>query len=267
MGKRIMTGLILLIVTLGLLFYLPYAAFITVTSLIFLYAAWEWTHFVPFKHYGQRIAYVFLVALLMGIAKQIPLYGILLLNFLGWLLAIICLIVYSVYSIWNMNRLIRAIIGFFVLIPCWLALNAIRFSQNGAKTLLFLLCIIWATDIGAYFIGKWFGKHKLIPKVSPNKTWEGLYGGLLFAIFIVVIGSIILRFEPSKWFLVGIIGLLTAFFSVIGDLFESLLKRQVGLKDSGSIFPGHGGLLDRIDSLLAAVPVFLLGCLWLNTYF
>lgn len=267
MLKRIITGSILLVLTLGLLGYLPYRGFSVAVTLIFTYAAWEWANFIPMAGYRSRTLYVCLILLAMYVTKQFPLYFILILSFIWWLFALMSLVVYSKHEKWLSSLWTHALLGVVILVPCWLALNTIRFAQNGVKTLLFLLCIIWAADTGAYFTGKWFGKHKLIPKVSPNKTWEGLYGGILLSVLVTVLGCILFDIDPPHWPLVIAIGFLTALFSVVGDLFESLLKRQVGIKDSGKIFPGHGGLLDRIDSLLAAAPIFLLGCLWLKMHF
>lgn len=151
--------------------------------------------------------------------------------------------------------------GVFTLAPCWLALIIIRSAENGAIILTFVLCLIWSTDIGAYFSGKWWGKTKLIPKVSPNKTWQGLYGGILLTIIVAVIGCIVFNISPLDWLIVVALAIVVAILSVIGDLLESMLKRQINIKDTGNYLPGHGGLLDRIDSLTAAVPIFLLGCL------
>jgi phosphatidate cytidylyltransferase len=127
---------------------------------------------------------------------------------------------------------------------------------RGAQWLLFALCLVWAADIGAYFAGRSFGRVRLAPLVSPGKTWEGVLGGLLLAALVALWGS--------RWFAVPVLPfvalcLVVVAFSIVGDLTESLLKRFAGLKDSGTLFPGHGGVMDRIDSLTSALPVLLLG--------
>jgi phosphatidate cytidylyltransferase len=130
-----------------------------------------------------------------------------------------------------------------------------------AVYVMFALCLIWAADSGAYFIGKYFGKHKLAVKISPKKTVEGLLGGILFAFVTALIFALIAKVPFNKWLYWSGLVLITVLFSVLGDLFESMLKRRANVKDSGSLVPGHGGVLDRIDSLTAALPVFTLGLL------
>jgi phosphatidate cytidylyltransferase len=127
---------------------------------------------------------------------------------------------------------------------------------RGAQWLLFALCLVWAADVGAYFAGRSFGHTKLAPQVSPGKTWEGVLGGLVFAGLVALWGSWWFALPALK--LVPVCLVVVA-FSVVGDLTESLLKRFAGLKDSGTLFPGHGGVMDRIDSLTSAMPVLLLG--------
>ncbi len=148
--------------------------------------------------------------------------------------------------------------GLMVLIPCWLAINFIRnIPESGIYILLYLFVLIWGADSGAYFAGKLWGKTKIAPKVSPGKTWEGL-GGALIVTLIITLGTLYGVHTPYRlWAFVCLITVVTILFSVAGDLFESMLKRNAGLKDSGRLLPGHGGILDRIDSLTAAAPVFL----------
>ena len=132
---------------------------------------------------------------------------------------------------------------------------------------LLLLLLVWAADSGAYFAGRrfggrWFGGRKLAPRISPNKTLEGLLGGVLLAAIVAAAGALLLDVPASRLPEVLGVVLLTVLFSVAGDLFESLLKRHAGVKDSGTLIPGHGGILDRVDSLLAALPVFAVGKAW-----
>jgi len=151
-----------------------------------------------------------------------------------------------------------------VLFPPWFSLLAIhRLPEDGPLLVLFIMVLIWVADTGAYFSGRRFGRVKLAPHISPGKTREGVYGALLGA---VLCGLLLYQLRPQTGALALLIlfCLLLALVSVVGDLFESLLKRQAGLKDSGQLLPGHGGMLDRIDSLTAAAPVYLLGLLLLR---
>jgi phosphatidate cytidylyltransferase len=135
----------------------------------------------------------------------------------------------------------------------------------GAWRLLFAFALVWAADVGAYFAGRSFGRRKLAPQVSPGKTWEGAYGGLAFSLIIAAVAGIwLFRLQGMAWLPFLLLSLAVVLLSIVGDLGESLLKRQAGAKDSGTLLPGHGGMLDRIDSLLAAVPAMALGLRWLN---
>ncbi|BAN68669.1 phosphatidate cytidylyltransferase [endosymbiont of unidentified scaly snail isolate Monju] len=157
------------------------------------------------------------------------------------------------------------VLGAAQLVVAWLAVMALHgWGGQGPALLLFLLVLIWVADSGAYFAGRAFGRHKLSPQVSPGKTWEGAAGGLAGA---VLCGLAFDRLGLAPVPLLSLLGLclLTTLVSIGGDLWESLLKRQVGLKDSGTLLPGHGGVLDRIDSLIAAAPLFALGLQWLET--
>jgi phosphatidate cytidylyltransferase len=155
---------------------------------------------------------------------------------------------------------LRALEGVAVLVPAWLALIMLhRISSGGPVLLLFLLILIWSADVGAYFAGQLWGRHKLAPSVSPGKTREGVYGAMASALMCGLFLVWWLETEVARAPLLLLLCLITMLFSVIGDLFESLLKRKRGLKDSGTLLPGHGGMLDRIDSLTAAAPLFMLG--------
>ncbi|MCG8434327.1 MAG: phosphatidate cytidylyltransferase, partial [Gammaproteobacteria bacterium] len=147
--------------------------------------------------------------------------------------------------------------GVLALVPCWAAITALHDRQpQGWQLLLFLLVLIWAADIGAYFAGKAWGKNKLAPNISPGKTWEGVFGGLAASLAAALLANYWLGFPLL--IILPLVVILVA-LSVVGDLSESMLKRQAHIKDSGSLFPGHGGVLDRLDSLLATAPMFLLG--------
>jgi phosphatidate cytidylyltransferase len=131
-------------------------------------------------------------------------------------------------------------------------------TYQGAQLIMFLFLMVWSADIGAYFVGKAFGKHKLLPNVSPGKTMEGFLGGVVMACILVTVAGLSMGWSVSQFYLVIPITILITTVSVLGDLNESMFKRQAGIKDSGSILPGHGGILDRIDSLTATAPIYAL---------
>jgi phosphatidate cytidylyltransferase len=185
------------------------------------------------------------------------------LGVIWWLLAVIWLRHYDFASDHDTHaRVFKLAAATLSVIPAWCALALIHASQpNGNRWLLVALMIIWAADSGAYFAGRKFGKTKLSPRISPNKTVEGLIGGVVAGMVVALVGALLAddHITSKQLIYVAIVAIWTILFSVVGDLFESLLKRHVGAKDSGSLIPGHGGVLDRIDSVLAALPVFALG--------
>ena len=251
-------------------------------SAIVLIGAWEWGPLMGVKGTLNRLIYViFMAALLLALHTLSPAdgmwqgqnqldstyYGILLSGALWWCVSLGLIFSFpNSASLWQGNLVLRAIIGVLSLIPAWVAFIAIRTLYidvegqfyYGAFLLFASLIVVWAADIGAYFSGKKFGKHKLLPLVSPNKTIEGFVGGLIWVAVLVVILNVCFAIEFKHYPIYLLIAVLTAVVSAVGDLNESMLKRVAGVKDSGSILPGHGGLLDRIDSLVAATPVFIL---------
>jgi phosphatidate cytidylyltransferase len=151
--------------------------------------------------------------------------------------------------------------GMFVLVPTWVAVVALRQQPHGEWLSLFLYLLVWGADTGAYFTGYRFGRHKLAPTVSPGKTWEGVAGGL-FTVFVLALATGLYAAWSASEIAIWLgLALFTAFVSVLGDLFESRIKRIAGVKDSGRLIPGHGGVLDRIDAMTAAAPLFVLA--WL----
>ena len=151
-----------------------------------------------------------------------------------------------------------------MLVPSWMALVSIRQQPDGDVFLLMLLLLVWGADIGAYFAGKTWGKKKLAPKVSPGKTMAGFWGGVGSCVAIAVGFVIYLELSVLDGFYLVVLSVIAGLASVLGDLFESMLKRQRGIKDSSKLLPGHGGVLDRIDSITAAAPMFVLGVHVLN---
>jgi len=155
-----------------------------------------------------------------------------------------------------------AVMGFLTLIPTWIALIQLKYLAPSGALVFALIALVSIVDIGAYFTGKSFGKHKLMPKVSPNKTIEGLAGGVVAAVLFVLAFCYYTNVDTSVWPIYAVMTAFIALFSAVGDLLESMFKREAGLKDSGSCLPGHGGILDRIDSLTAAAPMFVICFAW-----
>jgi phosphatidate cytidylyltransferase len=254
--KRILTALVLLPIFIALVLYLPPLWFGLVTCVFVLLGAYEWSGFLGIQSKFLRLTFPVFIYPFFTISLYIPIPLTMMVTLLFWLVALVLVIRYPAGAKrWGKSIIWRGLMGLFVLIPAWRAINFLR-ANDGPYVLLFLFVLIWIADSGAYFAGKLFGKHKLLPEVSPGKTWEGLAGALLLSgVFSLSLTKLI----PSEtsWLNILLLGLVTVLFSVLGDLFESMLKRNVNLKDSGQLFPGHGGLLDRIDSLTAAAPVFV----------
>lgn len=281
---RLATAAVLIPLALGAIFLLPLNWFAWVTLIVLTMAAWEWSPIMGFHKTAGRLLYCAVVAGLIGIilycapVDQIWQGGTLAKAYLYPVIAAgvwwaISLVLVSNYPrshcIWIKSRGYVALIGILMLVPAWAALMSLRAlafdldAYFGSWMVLFIFALVWAADVGAYFSGKRFGKRKLMPEVSPNKTKEGFLGGMLLA-FLVMVGVALYVDIPShNMSAFFIVSLLTVVFSAVGDLNESMFKRCAGVKDSGSLLPGHGGLLDRIDSLTSALPVFLLGYLWL----
>ena len=253
--QRVITALVLAPIVLVVILWLPQEATAAVLTLIVLAAAWEWSAFPGFRYPAMRILYVSIMTILIGAAWVYGIYQgamntVLLAAVIWWAIALLWLAAAPA----TVNGAIAALAGVFVLIPAWIALT--RLHAANPQLLLFLLLLVVAADIGAYFAGRRFGRRKLAPEISPGKTWEGVFGGLAAAAAMAVAGV--------RWFAADaapFIGLclIVVVASIVGDLTESLFKRRVGLKDSGTLLPGHGGLLDRVDSVTAAAPVFIVG--------
>ena len=264
--QRVFTAIVLAPLALLGVFALPLSSFIYFLDAAILLAAWEWANLSGYDKALKRYAYVLVMALaILGLHLSyaaLPTSSILLFSAFAWLIALVWVMRYPQSEGWARSWQ-RALIGFVVLVPCWLAFVSMKASDNGELLILLLFLLVWGADVGAYFAGKRFGRNKLAPHVSPGKTREGVYGGL-FSTAIVAIGyAIYSGFEASQLIMLLGLAVLTGVVSVLGDLFESMLKRHRGIKDSSQLLPGHGGILDRIDSLTAASPVFVLGMQYL----
>lgn len=284
--KRIITALLLAPIAIGAIFYLSLINFAAVMLAVMAIGAWEWGPLMGFTSKIRRLFFVavtvFLIATLWYFCPIAELWQKTelwqqskmlssLVNFslwlavAWWLLSAGLTFVYPKYSgFWASHRSIRGIFGWLTLVPTWLAFMVLRSSEystdsyHGAQLLMFLFLMVWSADIGAYFVGKSIGKHKLMPNVSPGKTLEGFIGGVVFACLMVAIAGYEMGWSFEQFCIVIPVTVLITTISVLGDLNESMFKRQAGVKDSGSILPGHGGILDRIDSLTATAPIYAL---------
>lgn len=258
--QRIITALILAPVALAGVFLLPPPEFAIFTGVIILIGAWEWANLAGFEgHY--RYIYALLLAPLMFLSSLIPPLYILVPGAIWWALAFYLVATYGLDSWKTQSRWNKALIGPFILIPAWISLVQLKQMPDSNYLILLLFFLIWGADIGAYFAGRAFGKRKLAPRVSPGKSWAGVAGGLLSAAVIAMLMSLWAGepvFLTHNWLIFLIACLFVVGVSILGDLTISLFKRERGVKDSSALLPGHGGILDRIDSLVAAGPYFAL---------
>jgi phosphatidate cytidylyltransferase len=247
------------------LFLMPPMLFSIATVPLVLVAGWEWSRLAKIRSVTARIGYLFLIAMTLFAASLwlgLPdtfdpqrAQQLLLVAVGVWAFIFLWIQGYPSSTILWSARPILGLLGLMLLGFTWIAIVTILNYQSGQWLLLLAIVIIALADIGGFFAGKYFGKHKLAPIISPGKTWEGFVGGLLLEG--VLVGSLV-------WYLsdhVSVLGLSllvipVALYSVLGDLFESMIKRHSGVKDSGQLLPGHGGVLDRIDGVMAALPMF-----------
>ncbi|MDX1902482.1 MAG: phosphatidate cytidylyltransferase [Gammaproteobacteria bacterium] len=257
--QRILTAAILVPLFLLLIFKSSPAVFQIVTAVVVLWAVYEWANLMGLRTYrGILLYFIIFIAATAG-ALFLPMMDLLGLTIFWWLLAAVLVFSYPRgEGTWKKGYIFRGIMGVMTLVPTWILLNLIRFESDSG-TLLYLFLLIWVADSGAWFFGKFFGRHRLLPSVSPGKTWEGLVGALLLVLPLIGFAIWYGVIPQFAWPLVILFSLVTVLFSVLGDLFESMIKRAAGVKDSGRLLPGHGGLLDRIDSLTAATPIYFLG--------
>lgn len=262
---RVITALVLLPIVLGAMFGLERTPFAIVAGIFFVLAGWEWAAMMGKVSQPVRVLWTVILAVAMVLAEWYQPAWLLNAIPAWWLLALVLVVGYPGNAgTWYRTGLM-ALVGLLLLVPSWAAVVQLQdqgaLGLAGPFALLFILLWVWAADTGAYFAGRAFGKHKLAPLVSPGKTIEGLVGGVLLALVVVAVvyASGVLQASLIPLMLVA---LMTVLASALGDLFESMVKRQRGFKDSGTILPGHGGMLDRIDSVTAAMPIAIAGFNW-----
>ncbi len=257
--QRIITAAWLAPLMLAGLFGLSGGPFALFTAAIVLLAGWEWTNLADIRQRRSRLLLVGALAvalLVLWVSGSALMAWPLWLGALGWLLNLYWVVHYPGKGEQWQSSTRRLLMGLWVLLPAWVGLNVLR--DSGAVWLLFVLLLVWCADIGAYFAGRAFGRRKLAPRVSPGKSWEGVAGGLAATALLALVfaGWQGLGFGGGLALLLATLAV--TLVSVLGDLLESMLKRFRGIKDSSQLLPGHGGVLDRIDSLTAAAPLFAL---------
>lgn len=265
--QRVVTVLILLPILLGAVWFVPTVWLYSLFGAVGMLMAWEWAGLMGWgAQKNRRWAYVALNAALLVLAWQVPGRD----QLLPWLLA--AAVVWWLFAVtlfpgfpdnlqkhrpglWSMGAL-----GLLMMLSTMLALARLHAMPDGALRLLYFFFIVFAADTGAYLAGRNFGKHKLAPNISPGKTIEGAIGGLLLcSAWALTAGVFVFRVNGREVLLLLALTLVVAVTSIVGDLTESMFKRMAGIKDSGNILPGHGGILDRVDSILAAAPTMVLG--------
>lgn len=260
--QRVLAALVMMPLVVWGVLALPAVYFGAATALIVLAGGWEWSRLMPLDSMAGRVAFCGLLGALLFLCwphlDNNGVVAVLLGLAVAWWLAALVWLRQPQFG--SGHPAFKAVLAVLVLVPAWVALNALHGqAEQGPQLVLFVMVLMWVADSSAYFSGRALGRHKLAPRVSPGKTWEGVVGGLVGCAVFAWLAGLWLEWPPVQRSLLVILALVTAALSVVGDLFISLLKRQEGLKDSGHLIPGHGGVLDRIDSLLAAAPVFLLG--------
>ena len=272
--KRVITAIVLILLILLSIYYLPTRYFTLVAGVFTLIGAWEWTALCGFTSKLTRSLYlVLLVVLFTSISilpSNIAIPAVSGIAIGWWMWALVWILRYQYQPhLLHRRKLALGLIGIFILLPFWFGLVTLHLHQSIQLTaaalfntpkqhiLLFIISLVVLADTAAYFVGRRWGKHKLAERVSPGKTWEGLLGAVL--VILILVEPLALLFGIDKFTRVELFGvaLVIIYVSLIGDLFESVIKRLAGVKDSGNILPGHGGVLDRIDSYTAAIPIFV----------
>lgn len=265
--QRIITAIILVAILLAFLFA-PVPASLAFFALVITLAAWEWGGLVPYAGAG-RVVYALVIAGLLAACWWLLLDGATIRvhavrDILGgacaaWAVLLLWVITYpGSAAIWG-TRPALTVLGVVVLVPAWVGLAYLRLQDGGSWLILYMIGLVVCSDTGAYFSGRALGKHKMAPRVSPGKTLEGLAGGMATVSLFAVLVSVLAQPAGLPVGPLVVLSVCAALASVLGDLVESMAKRHAGVKDSGTLLPGHGGVLDRIDSLAAGIPVFAFG--------
>ena len=268
--QRVLTASVLALLVIALIMLSSTLVFAILLATIFLAGLWEWTRMSGMRNRPLRAClltgYALAMLLLWPVVRSPDWWWPALVGVIWWLLAALWLCARDFASTQTPAHItLKLLAGLFVVIPAWCAIVALHgitprhAPPHSPWWVVFFATIVVAADSGAYFAGTRFGGRKLAPTISPGKTWAGVYGALVCAAIVGLAGGWIAQVPASLLTGVVVLALVTVVFSIVGDLFESLIKRHAGVKDSGALFPGHGGLFDRMDSLVAAMPIFVLG--------
>ena len=269
-NTRIGTALVLIPLVLGITVYGTHELFAGLCAVIILTGIWEWVGLAGIHDRRWKAFMVVLTALLLTVCYR-NIDSSMTLFIVGsslawWVGALVLIIRRQLGRKFSPGLMLQTGIGIIVLVPAWVSLVALHADADvhGPVLVTCLLVLIWSADTGAYYVGQKWGRKQLASHVSPGKTLEGLYGALGCGLFVAVICSLLLQLGLYKSILFLLVCLVTTAVSIVGDLTESMIKRSGGVKDSGELLPGHGGALDRIDSMTAAAPVFFTGVLLLE---
>jgi len=266
--QRLLTAIVLLPLLISALFYLDSGWIAVLFGCMVVAGAWEWSALAGLRSGTVRIAYVMCLAV-MGIALVLWVsghfgnaIGLAAVSAVFWIAALIELVRNGERQFgWLGTRVGKLISGFFALVPAWVCAYFLHAVDTRAPMLLlWMLVMVWVADSAAYLAGSTVGRHKLAPTVSPGKTIEGAIGGVVAVGVVAGLGgSVFPGYAGKTLFLWIVLGAFVAMTSILGDLVESKYKRLAGVKDSGHLLPGHGGMLDRIDAVTSAAPAFVLG--------
>lgn len=255
---RILSAIVMAVLFICAVFVLETSHFIFAMAAVVFLASWEWARLSGVNNQIGRILFAVFIGAVCFVVLNCNLQKTsLYLSPLLWGVALYWVIRYPTPLIWQYVAS-RLVFGVLVLVTTWSALVILKQSDNFVVWVLLLMGLIWGADTGAYFAGRAFGKRKLARFVSPGKSWEGVVGGLVLTQVGVIVFSALSDFTFSNWCVLAVIALITSSVSVLGDLTESLFKRHEALKDSSYLIPGHGGVMDRVDSLTAAAPIYVL---------
>ena len=264
LNARIATAVPLAAACAAAVYFLPTPAIAAGIGAIVMLGAWEWSALTGIAAAPARYAYV-AVLVLVGAALVVTADATLASRIAScavifWVFALLLVMATERgrFSLQHWPRL-RTLCGALVLLPPWLSLCVLHAEPQGARQVLFLLVLVWGADIAAYVAGRTWGRHRLCPAVSPGKSWEGVWAGLIAGGALGVLFALEQNLSVPGMLRSALLAGMTVAASIVGDLFESMVKRSANAKDSGTLLPGHGGILDRIDSVTAAAPIYLFG--------
>lgn len=266
--QRIITALVLVVVAIAAIFFLPTFYFSIFVAVVVLRGAWEWCQFLSWQGLSRLLYVLAIGGALVAISvwqsftvdavrlDQAWVFWLVLAAGIWWACVVGFVALYPRSKPWR-NIFIQAVIGILILVSTWVSIVFLHAQNQGEWLIIIVAVTVVLADTGAFFVGRQWGKRKLAPNVSPGKSWEGFFGGFICSgLFAFILAAMLGDFDQNYWLIIIVLG--TSLVSVYGDLLESMLKRECGIKDSGNILPGHGGVLDRIDSIVAAMPVFTL---------